>query len=89
MKILLDNGHGIEIPGKRSPDGVLLEYAYNREIARAIHEHLQLRGIDSELVVPEEADISLYERCRPHQCGSHAQWDCRHGGHIHSRQCGR
>lgn len=64
MKILLDNGHGVETPGKRSPDGILLEYAYNREIASAIHQHLQLRGIDSELVVPEEADISLCERCR-------------------------
>lgn len=63
-KILLDNGHGIDTPGKRSPDGVLLEYAYNREIARAIHEHLSLRGIESELVVPEETDIPLYERCR-------------------------
>ena len=63
-KILLDNGHGVETPGKRSPDGVLREYAYNREIARAIHQHLLLRGIDSELVVPEEEDISLCERCR-------------------------
>ena len=64
MKILLDNGHGVETRGKRSPDGVLREYAYNREIARAIYQHLQYRGIDSELVVPEETDISLYERCR-------------------------
>lgn len=63
-KILLDNGHGIDTPGKRSPDGVLREYAYNREITRAIHEHLTLRGIDSELIVPEETDIPLYERCR-------------------------
>lgn len=64
MKILLDNDHGVETPGKRSPDGILREYAYNREIASAIHQHLKLRGIDSELVVPEEADISLCERCR-------------------------
>ena len=28
MKILIDNGHGIDTPGKRSPDGVLREYAY-------------------------------------------------------------
>ena len=27
MKILIENGHGIETPGKRSPDGVLREYA--------------------------------------------------------------
>ena len=26
-KILIDNGHGIDTPGKRSPDGVLREYA--------------------------------------------------------------
>lgn len=63
-KILLDNGHGIDTLGKRSPDGVLREYAYNREIACAIHEHLSLRGVDTELIVPEETDIPLYERCR-------------------------
>lgn len=33
MKVLLDNGHGAETPGKRSPDGRLREYAYTREIA--------------------------------------------------------
>ena len=36
MKILIDNGHGVETPGKRSPDGRFREYAYNRLIARAI-----------------------------------------------------
>ena len=30
MKILIDNGHGIDTKGKRSPDGRLLEYAQNR-----------------------------------------------------------
>ena len=64
MKIMIDNGHGIDTPGKRSPDGVLLEYAYNREIAAGIHQHLVLRGIDSQLVVPEIEDIHLSERCR-------------------------
>ena len=32
-------------------------------IARAIVEHLQLRGYDTSLVVPEEEDISLERRC--------------------------
>lgn len=65
MKILIDNGHGIETPGKRSPDGHFREYKYNREIARAVVEHLQYRGYDAELLVPEEEDISLPERvCR-------------------------
>ncbi len=64
MKILIDNGHGVETPGKRSPDGRFREYAYNRLIARAIVEHLQCRGYDAELLVPEEEDISLKERVR-------------------------
>ena len=51
-------------PGKRSPDGHFREYKYNREIARAVVEHLQLRGYDAELLVPEEEDISLKERIR-------------------------
>ena len=33
MKILIDNGHGVDTPGKRSPDGKLREYAWNRLIA--------------------------------------------------------
>ena len=64
MKILIDNGYGVETPGKRSPDGRFREYKYNREIARAVIEHLQPRGYDAELLVPEENDISLEERVR-------------------------
>ena len=33
MKILIDNGHGVDTAGKRSPDGSLREYKYTREIA--------------------------------------------------------
>ena len=64
MKILIDNGHGIQTKGKRSPDGKLLEYAYTRELARQIVKILQYRGYDSELLVPEDDDISLEERVR-------------------------
>ena len=63
-KILIDNGHGRETPGKRSPDGRLLEYAYTRDIARRIVSALTAQGYDAELLVPEEEDISLQERCR-------------------------
>ena len=48
MKILIDNGHGIDTKGKRSPDGRLL--------------------------VPEETDISLPERCRRVN-----EWCCQQG----------
>lgn len=64
MKILIDNGHGIDTPGKRSPDGVLREYAWNRLIASRIVDRLLSLGLDAELLVPEETDISLAERCR-------------------------
>lgn len=65
MIVILDNGHGNNTPGKRSPDGVLREYAYTREIARLIKEKLESEhGIEIILLVPEEEDISLGERCR-------------------------
>ena len=64
MKILIDNGHGVDTPGKRSPDGRFREYKYTREIARAVVAHLQLRGYDAELLVPEEEDVPLKERVR-------------------------
>ena len=38
MKILLDNGHGQDTPGKRSPDGFFREYAYTRFIASQMTE---------------------------------------------------
>ena len=64
MKILIDNGHGHNTPGKRSPDGKFREYAYNREIAQRIVADLIDRGYDAELLVPEKEDISLNERVR-------------------------
>ena len=64
MKILIDNGHGIQTKGKRSPNGKLLEYAYTRELARQIVKILKSRGYDSELLVPEDDDIPLSERVR-------------------------
>ena len=63
MKILIDNGHGVDTAGKRSPDGRLREFAYARLIAIRIVDELMQRGYDSERIVPEENDISLKERC--------------------------
>ena len=64
MKILIDNGHGIQTKGKRSPDGKLLEYSYTRDLARQVVKILKSRGYDSELLVPEDDDIPLSERVR-------------------------
>ena len=64
MKIFIDNGHGLMTAGKRSPDGQFREPFYNREIARRVVSDLKDRGLDAELLVPEDDDISLAERVR-------------------------
>ena len=64
MLILLDPAHGLNTPGKRSPDGTLLEAAYNREIAQLTLSQLQANGHDAQLLVPETEDIPLKERVR-------------------------
>lgn len=61
-KILLDAGHGINTKGKSSPDCALMEWRYNREIARAIVQGLISRGYDAELIITETEDVSLQER---------------------------
>ena len=65
--IILDNGHGADTPGKRSPkwaDGApqFFEYAYNRRLVQAIHARLKEAGIRSVILVPETEDIPLRER---------------------------
>lgn len=62
MKILIDNGHGITTKGKRSVDGRLLEYKYCREIATEVCKRLSNAGYDADMIVPENADVSLGER---------------------------
>lgn len=62
MKILIDAGHGIDTPGKMSPDGAFREYLWNREIADLVLEDLSFEGYDVSLVVTETNDISLKTR---------------------------
>ncbi len=64
MTILIDNGHGSDTPGKRSPDGLFRVYSYTREIARRVVSELSDCGYDARLLVPEIDEISLQERCR-------------------------
>lgn len=62
MKVLIDNGHGVETPGKCSPDGRLKEYVYTREIAQRVMDKLLTSGIEAIRIVPEDTDIELAER---------------------------
>lgn len=64
MIILIDNGHGIDTAGKCSPNKRLREYKWAREIAGLLCNFLKNCGYDARLLVPEETDISLKERCR-------------------------
>lgn len=62
MKILIDNGHGDNTPGKRSPDGKLLEWKYTRRVAKVVAARLERAGYDVELLTPENYDVKLIER---------------------------
>lgn len=64
MTILIDNGHGENTPGKRSPDGSFREYKWCREVANMVCDLLQAEGYKAKLLVPEKTDISLNERCK-------------------------
>jgi N-acetylmuramoyl-L-alanine amidase len=64
MTILIDNGHGINTPGKRSPDGRFREYLWNRQVADALLEALRDYGMDARLIVTETDDIALSTRVR-------------------------
>ena len=62
--VILDNGHGAETPGKRSPDGKHREWRWCRDTAADIAARLLSLGIESSLLVPEDSDVPLSVRCR-------------------------
>lgn len=64
MRVLVDNGHGENTPGKRSPDGRLREWSYTREIADMVIFGLRKKGVDAERIVKEDTDVPLSERCK-------------------------
>lgn len=60
---LLVNGHGIDTPGKCSPDKQIREWKYAREIVSAVYSRLKDDpNITPIIVVPEDKDISLSTR---------------------------
>lgn len=76
--IALDDGHGMETPGKRTPklledlyiDGklvrkkgeVIKENEFNREVVKYLEKALKRCGFDVLLVAPTDEDISLQAR---------------------------
>ena len=62
MIVLIDNGHGVNTPGKCSPDKQIHEYKYAREIASLLEEQLKEKGITAIRIVTEENDVPLSAR---------------------------
>lgn len=60
--MLLDNGHGYDTPGKRSPDGRLQEWSWNRKMVERVEQGLWQRGIYTIQLVKEDVDVPLAER---------------------------
>jgi N-acetylmuramoyl-L-alanine amidase len=63
---ILDNGHGVDTPGKRSPmltDGrQFREYLFNREVVTMMISMIEELGLRAHRLVPEDNDIPLSTR---------------------------
>lgn len=64
MHIILDNGHGLNTPGKRSPDGTLIEAIYTRQLVKDLALELEKHGHTVHILVPEQEDIPLNVRVK-------------------------
>lgn len=61
--VCIDAGHGIDTAGKRSPDGSLLEYEFNRDVANRIEDILAKHNVEV-LTCYGEDDTPLTQRCQ-------------------------
>ena len=64
MHIVLDNGHGLDTPGKRSPDGTLIEAIYTRQLVKDLALELEKYGHTVHFLVPESEDIPVNVRVK-------------------------
>lgn len=63
LLVILDNGHGVNTPGKRSPDGRLMEWKWTRDFVNLLDSRLKENNISSFILTPEDVDVSLSNRC--------------------------
>lgn len=80
-KILISPGHGITTPGKRSPDGSLLEWKFNRDLCKKIAEGLDAEGIHNyTLLDMGTTDVTLSGRAaRANSFGKNCLYISIHG----------
>ena len=66
--VLIDNGHGINTFGKKSPllpnGKQLFEWEYSRALANKLIPLLEVNGIKAVKLVPEDKDIPLVDRTK-------------------------
>lgn len=62
LLIILDNGHGVNTKGKRSPDERLMEWKWTRDFVELLNNRLKKEGYSTHLLVPEDTDVSLSNR---------------------------
>lgn len=63
-KVCLDPGHGVETPGKRSPDGTYREHEFALDMAGRIKAILERHGVAVTLTRTTEKDVSLAQRVK-------------------------
>ena len=61
--VCLDYGHGKSTAGKRSPDGTLLEYEFNRDVGRRLKAILERHNVKVIETVEDDTDLALSSRC--------------------------
>ena len=66
MKVAIDDGHGMDTAGKRTPkfpDGSFMrENEFNREVAELLKIKLEELGIETIMTAPGDTDIPLRQR---------------------------
>ena len=64
--VCIDPGHAKNTAGKRSFDGTLREYEFNRDVAKRLKSHLERHGIKTMYSCNPESpvDASTYSRCK-------------------------
>ena len=60
--VIIDNGHGIDTPGKCSPDGTFLEWKWTRMFAHRLKYELEELGYIAIILVHEDSDLGLTAR---------------------------
>lgn len=77
---IISPGHGKNTPGKRSPDSSLMEWEFNRRLAKRIVELAQAQDIPVVCLDFEENDTPLATRCsRANKYGKNTCYISIHG----------